>query len=67
MPEWILPAANDINDAGQIVGYGLNNVTGQTHRREAAGWGEGTEPCSEPSRQSIGSDFLGCAPVDPRI
>jgi len=28
---WFLLAANDINDAGQIVGYGLNNFTGQTH------------------------------------
>src|SRR4029079_17082067 len=28
---WVLQAANDINDAGQIVGYGFNNVTGQTH------------------------------------
>jgi probable HAF family extracellular repeat protein len=28
---WVLLAANDINDAGQIVGYGLNNFTGQTH------------------------------------
>jgi probable HAF family extracellular repeat protein len=28
---WVLLAANDINDAGQIVGYGFNNFTGQTH------------------------------------
>jgi probable HAF family extracellular repeat protein len=28
---WVLRAANDINDAGQIVGYALNNFTGQTH------------------------------------
>lgn len=28
---WFLPAAYDINDAGQIVGYALNNFTGQTH------------------------------------
>jgi probable HAF family extracellular repeat protein len=28
---WVLLGANDINDAGQIVGYGFNNLTGQTH------------------------------------
>lgn len=28
-PRWFLLSANDINDAGQIVGYGLDNVTGQ--------------------------------------
>ena len=28
---WVLLAANDINDAGQIVGYAFNNFTGQTH------------------------------------
>lgn len=28
---WFLLAANDINDAGQIVGYGSNSFTGQTH------------------------------------
>src|SRR5262245_48247502 len=28
---WVLLAANDINDAGQIVGYGLNNFSGLTH------------------------------------
>jgi probable HAF family extracellular repeat protein len=28
---WFLRAANDINDAGQIVGYALNNFTGLTH------------------------------------
>ena len=28
---WVLLAASDINDAGQIVGYGFNNFTGQTH------------------------------------
>jgi probable HAF family extracellular repeat protein len=28
---WVLLAANDINDAGQIVGRGFNNFTGQTH------------------------------------
>jgi len=28
---WVLLAANDINDAGQIAGYGFNNFTGQTH------------------------------------
>ena len=28
---WVLLAANDINDAGQIVGYGFNNFTGLTH------------------------------------
>jgi probable HAF family extracellular repeat protein len=28
---WVLLAANDINDAGQIVGYAFNNLTGQTH------------------------------------
>ena len=27
-PRWFLLSANDINDAGQIVGYGLDNVTG---------------------------------------
>ena len=28
---WVLLGANDINDAGQIVGYAFNNFTGQTH------------------------------------
>lgn len=28
---WVLLAANDINDAQQIVGYAFNNFTGQTH------------------------------------
>jgi probable HAF family extracellular repeat protein len=28
---WVLLSANDVNDAGQIVGYGFNNYTGQTH------------------------------------
>jgi probable HAF family extracellular repeat protein len=28
---WVLLAANDINDDGQIVGYAFNNHTGQTH------------------------------------
>jgi probable HAF family extracellular repeat protein len=28
---WVLLAANDINDVGQIVGYAFNNFTGQTH------------------------------------
>ncbi len=28
---WVLLAANDINDAGQIVGDAFNNFTGQTH------------------------------------
>jgi probable HAF family extracellular repeat protein len=28
---WVLLAANDINDAGVIVGYAFNNVTGKTH------------------------------------
>lgn len=28
---WVLLAANDINDAGQIVGYALNNFIAQTH------------------------------------
>ncbi len=28
---WVLLAANDINDAGQIVGHAFNNFTGQTH------------------------------------
>jgi len=28
---WVLLAANDVNDAGQIVGYAFNNNTGETH------------------------------------
>jgi len=28
---WVLKGANDINDNGQIVGYGFNNFTGKTH------------------------------------
>lgn len=28
---WFLIAAHDVNDAGAIVGYGLDNLTGQTH------------------------------------
>jgi probable HAF family extracellular repeat protein len=28
---WVLLAANDVNDKGQIVGYAFNNFTGQTH------------------------------------
>jgi probable HAF family extracellular repeat protein len=28
---WVLLAANDVNDKGQIVGYAFNNLTGQTH------------------------------------
>ena len=28
---WVLLAANDINDAGQIAGYAFNNFTGRTH------------------------------------
>lgn len=28
---WVLLAANDINDAGEIVGYGFNNLTQETH------------------------------------
>ena len=28
---WVLLGANDINDAGQIAGYGFNNISGQTH------------------------------------
>ena len=28
---WVLLEATDINDAGQIVGYGFNNVTQKTH------------------------------------
>jgi probable HAF family extracellular repeat protein len=28
---WVLLAAHDINDAGQIVGYAFSNVTEQTH------------------------------------
>jgi len=28
---WVLLAAHDVNDAGQIVGYAFNNFTGQTH------------------------------------
>jgi hypothetical protein len=28
---WVLLAAHDINDDGQIVGYGFNNFTQQTH------------------------------------
>jgi len=28
---WVLLAANDINDAGVIVGYGFNSFTGKTH------------------------------------
>jgi probable HAF family extracellular repeat protein len=28
---WVLLAANDINDTGQIVGYAFNNFNGQTH------------------------------------
>jgi probable HAF family extracellular repeat protein len=28
---WVLLAANDINDAGQIAGYAFNNYTGRTH------------------------------------
>jgi probable HAF family extracellular repeat protein len=28
---WVLLGANDINDAGQIVGYAFNNFTEQTH------------------------------------
>jgi hypothetical protein len=28
---WVLLGAHDINDAGQIVGYGFNNFTGLTH------------------------------------
>ena len=30
-PRWFLLSATDINDAGQIVGYGLDNVSGQKH------------------------------------
>jgi probable HAF family extracellular repeat protein len=28
---WVLLAANDINDAGQIAGYAFNNYSGRTH------------------------------------
>jgi probable HAF family extracellular repeat protein len=28
---WVLLCAHDVNDAGQIVGYGFNNYTGLTH------------------------------------
>jgi probable HAF family extracellular repeat protein len=28
---WVLLAANDVNDEGLIVGYALNNFSGQTH------------------------------------
>jgi probable HAF family extracellular repeat protein len=28
---WVLLGANDVNDAGQIVGQAFNNFTGQTH------------------------------------
>jgi probable HAF family extracellular repeat protein len=28
---WVLLGANDVNDDGQIVGYGFNNFTAQTH------------------------------------
>jgi probable HAF family extracellular repeat protein len=28
---WVLLAAHDINDAGVIVGYAFNNITGKTH------------------------------------
>jgi probable HAF family extracellular repeat protein len=28
---WVLMSASDINDAGQIVGQGFNNFTGQSH------------------------------------
>ena len=28
---WHILAANDVNDAGQIVGYGSSSLTGQTH------------------------------------
>lgn len=28
---WFLKSAADINDAGQIVGYGFNNLTGESH------------------------------------
>jgi probable HAF family extracellular repeat protein len=28
---WVLLAANDINDTGQVAGYAFNNFTGQTH------------------------------------
>src|SRR5262245_15073235 len=28
---WVILQANDINDAGEIVGYGTNNITGQTN------------------------------------
>jgi probable HAF family extracellular repeat protein len=28
---WVLLAANDVNDARQIVGYAFNNFSGQTH------------------------------------
>jgi probable HAF family extracellular repeat protein len=28
---WVVLAANDVNDAGEIAGYGFNNVTGRSH------------------------------------
>ena len=48
---WVLLAANDINDAEQIVGYGFNNFTGQTHavRLEPAA---GPPPQPHPSAPS---------------
>jgi len=30
---WVLHAANDVNDAGQIVGYGTHNVTAEFEAR----------------------------------
>jgi probable HAF family extracellular repeat protein len=43
---WVLLAANDVNDAGQIVGYGFNNYTGQTHAVRLQPTDTPPAPCS---------------------
>jgi probable HAF family extracellular repeat protein len=59
---WVLLAANDINDAGQIAGHAFNNVTGQTHAvrlRPAAGAPAGcTVQCLRSTRIDLQSQAL---------
>jgi probable HAF family extracellular repeat protein len=59
---WVLLEATDINDAGQIVGYGFNNFTQQTHavRLQPAGAPpECTVNCLRSTNLRLGWGLLG--------
>jgi len=54
---WVLLAAHDINDDGQIVGYAFNNFTGQTHAVRLRPTGAPPTECSFDCLRSTGIDL----------